>query len=50
MLRLLAHLSAADTLFASSFLLSTVAAGPIQCWLDHPADPGHQTIFTNMGH
>jgi len=24
--------------------------GPIQCWLDHLADPGHQTIFTNMGH
>ncbi|QDZ20139.1 light-harvesting protein of photosystem I [Chloropicon primus] len=24
--------------------------GPIQCWLDHIADPGHQTLFQNMGH
>lgn len=24
--------------------------GPVQCWLDHLADPGHQTLFQNMGH
>jgi len=24
--------------------------GPIQCWLDHIADPYHQTLFQNIGH
>jgi len=24
--------------------------GPVQCWLDHLADPYHQTLFQNIGH